>query len=89
MKRKLIFGLLVFVISALSLLQIGCSNKKTSDKSSSNTEVNNESSQSSYDCPHCNGSGQRQNGVTGEYGKCNTCSGTGKLTKEQYDRTSK
>lgn len=89
MKRKLLLGSMILAVSCLSLFQVGCSNKKTSDKSSSDTEVSSESNQSSYDCPHCNGTGQRKNGVTGEYGKCNTCSGTGKLTKEQYDRTSK
>jgi len=39
MKRKFMFGLFVFAISALSLLQIGCSNKKTSDKSSANDTI--------------------------------------------------
>ena len=86
MKKTVFILMTFFAITGLSLLQVSCSGKKSDTQS---TTVKESNSQTSYDCPHCNGTGQRKNGVTGEYGKCNTCSGTGKLTKEQYDRASK
>lgn len=80
---------MIIFVSCLSLMQIGCSNKKTSEKSSTDTEVSSESTSSSYDCPHCNGTGERMNTITGEYTSCSSCGGDGKVTKEQYDRLSK
>lgn len=44
---------------------------------------------SNYDCPHCYGTGQRVNNVTGIKGKCSSCGGDGEVTKDQYDRLSK
>lgn len=89
MKRKLLIGCMIFLVSCLSWMQMGCSNNKTSKKSSSETEASSESTQSSYDCPHCNGTGERMNTITGEYTSCSSCGGDGKVTKEQYDRLSK
>ena len=80
---------MIFFVSCLSLFQIGCSNSKKSEKKSSETESRSESTPSSYDCPHCNGTGERMNTVTGEYTSCSSCGGDGKVTKEQYDRLSK
>ena len=46
-------------------------------------------SSSSYSCPHCDGSGNRINNLTGQYGDCSSCGGDGKVTEEQYNRLSK
>jgi len=89
MKKKILFGFAILIISSLLVFQVGCSGKKSNNKSSSDSKVTTESSQSSYDCPHCNGSGERINNVTGEYTTCSSCGGDGKVTKEQYDHLSK
>jgi len=36
-------------------------------------------------CPHCNGTGQRINNLTGENGKCSSCGGSGMVSKWQSD----
>ncbi len=39
----------------------------------------------SYTCKHCGGNGQRLNQLTGNYGKCSSCNGRGKVNKWQYE----
>ncbi len=55
----------------------------------SNNSSSTQSSSVTHDCPHCHGSGQRINNVTGIFGSCSSCGGTGKVSQEQYDRLSK
>lgn len=44
---------------------------------------------SDYACPHCSGLGKRTNNVTGQFTKCSSCGGDGRVTQSQYDHLSK
>lgn len=39
----------------------------------------------SYTCKHCGGNGQRLNQLSGEYGRCSSCQGRGKVNKWQFE----
>lgn len=66
-----------------------------SSSSSSNSSSSTPNSESTiqigtgYDCPHCFGTGQRVNNITGIRGECSSCGGKGTVSKEQYDHLSK
>lgn len=69
----------------------GNGSSSSSNSSSSNSTKNSPTIEigKDYDCPHCYGTGQRTNGVTGQKGSCSSCGGDGHVSKEQYDMLSK
>ncbi len=50
--------------------------------SSSTTEQSDSQESSSEVCPHCNGSGERVNNVSGVYGMCSSCQGKGIVSSD-------
>lgn len=80
--------------SVVAILFVGllkfCNSIDLNSKSNYSTPTNSSaddiySKDNSYTCPHCDGTGKRVNGVTGVYGSCSTCNGTGKVNKWGHD----
>lgn len=86
---KKILGAL-FIMAFIGWTIQKCKGDKST--SSSNSETKTEQTitiGSNYDCPHCYGTGQRVNNVTGIKGKCSSCGGDGEVSKDEYDHLSK
>lgn len=64
-------------------------NKTNTDSSSETKTEQTITIGSNYDCPHCYGTGQRVNNVTGIKGKCSSCGGDGQVSKDEYGHLSK
>lgn len=87
------FGILKYSIAALLFFgifkfynSVDWNSKPTfSTPDNSSKEDDIYSTDNSFTCPHCDGTGKRVNGLTGEYGSCSSCSGLGKVNKWKHD----
>lgn len=76
-------------ILCLLLCVSGCQSGTEFKITNSQREPINISAQDSFPCVHCNGMGNRMNQLTGEFGICASCSGTGKVDQFRNDQNVK
>lgn len=79
----------VVVILFIGLFKF-CNSNSWNSKSNYSTPANSSaddiySTDNSYTCPHCDGAGKRTNQLSGTYGTCSSCNGTGKVNKYKHD----
>lgn len=77
----------IFFLCFLVLYLIGC-NESPVERNSESTEIpaaENSTSNQTYTCVHCDGTGKRVNQLTGVYGKCASCDDTGKVDQFKHD----
>jgi hypothetical protein len=75
----------LFFLVVFSFIPLRNSEHTATSSSGSSSSQNAET----YTCPHCNGTGRRYNNITGVYGNCSSCGGSGKVSKWQYDHMTK
>ncbi|MBK7970931.1 MAG: hypothetical protein IPK08_19545 [Bacteroidetes bacterium] len=65
------------------LILLGCHSGSIDSHSENSKQA---ATQETYVCDHCYGTGYRVNQLTGEYGDCSTCNGTGNVDKYNHER---
>lgn len=82
-KFKHTFMIAIILVSVQYIIDTYGARENTDQSSSVETSHN--SNAKIQDCPHCGGTGQRMNQITGTFGKCASCKGSGKVSQWQSD----